>query len=97
MSDCVRETLCTYCIHREVCSIKMAYLGTLNKLPCISPDFNLTLSCRHYSKEVPALRTNQFSCRNNSYDSHMPIHNPVLNGPDGIPFTYSDSTSSLRG
>lgn len=85
MSDCVRETSCTHCIHREVCSLKMSYLDTLTKLPCISPDFNLTLSCRHYSKEVPALRTN------------MPIHNPVLNGPDGIPFTYSDSTSSLRG
>lgn len=81
MSDCVRETLCTHCIHREVCSIKMSYLDTLTKLPCVSPDFNLTLSCRHYSKEVPALRTN------------MPNYNPIANVPDGTKFTYSDSTS----
>lgn len=60
MSNCVRETLCTHCIHREVCSIKMTYLDTLNKLPCVNSDFTATLSCKHYSGEAPDPRTNTF-------------------------------------
>lgn len=57
MTDCVRETLCTHCIHREVCSIKTSYLDTLVKLPYVRPDFALTLTCRHYSKKVSTPRT----------------------------------------
>ena len=61
MADCVKETLCTHCIHREICSIKMSYLDTLNKLPAINSDFSLTLSCKHYSREVPDPRQNTFT------------------------------------
>lgn len=61
MSSCVKETLCTHCIHREVCSIKTIYLDTLKKLPDISSDFTVSLSCRYYSREVPDPRTNAIS------------------------------------
>lgn len=61
MSDCVRETVCTHCIHREICSLKMTYLETLSNLPCINSDFAVTLSCKHYSREVPDPRTNTFT------------------------------------
>lgn len=60
MTDCVRETLCTHCIHREVCSIKTSYLDTLVNLPHVRPDFALGLTCKHYSKKEPTLRTNMF-------------------------------------
>lgn len=58
MSDCVRETLCTNCVHRNVCSLKMSYLELLTKLPSVSPDFSLILSCKYYLKEAQTLRTN---------------------------------------
>ena len=83
MTDYVRETLCTNCIHREICAIKTTYLDTLNKLPGIDTDFSLTLSCKHYSKEVPALKTN------------MPNYNPIVDVSDRTTFTYS--TTSLQG
>jgi hypothetical protein len=53
MSEAVRETICTHCSHREVCAIEMTYLETLERLPLISPQFDLTLTCKHYQKEVP--------------------------------------------
>ena len=58
MSEAVQETICTHCSHREVCAIKMTYLETLKKLPPISPDFEITLACRHYQKTVPNPRLN---------------------------------------
>lgn len=58
MTDCVRETLCTHCIHRGIYSIKTSYLDTLAKLPYVRPDFTLELTCRYYSKEVPTLGIN---------------------------------------
>ena len=72
MTDCVKETLCTHCIHREICSIKMSYLDTLNKLPAINSDFSLTLSCKHYSQETPILRTNMLD--------RTPINSGTLRG-----------------
>lgn len=69
MHDCVRETLCTHCIHREVCSIKMSYFDTLNKLTRINTDFSLTLSCKHYLQETPTLRTNMLNHTSISSDT----------------------------
>lgn len=61
MPNCVKETLCTHCAHREVCSIRVLYLETLNKLPNINSDFTVTLSCKYYSREAPDPRTNMFT------------------------------------
>jgi hypothetical protein len=61
MTDCVMETLCTHCIHLEVCSLKTTYLKTLSNLPRVNSDFTVTLSCEHYSQEVPDPRTNTFT------------------------------------
>jgi hypothetical protein len=62
MTNCVMETLCTHCIHQEVCSLKTTYLKTLSNLPRVNSDFTVTLSCEHYSREVPNPRTNTFTC-----------------------------------
>lgn len=61
MTNCVRETLCTHCIHREVCSIRVLYLETLNKLPNTNSDFTATLSCKYYMSEVPEQKTYDFT------------------------------------
>lgn len=61
MTNCVKETLCTHCTHREVCSIRVLYLETLNKLPNINSDFEVTLSCKYFSSEVPDPRTNMLT------------------------------------
>lgn len=61
MTNCVKETMCTHCVHRQVCSIKTIYLDTLKKLPNVSSDFTVSLSCRYYLKDVPDPRTNAFT------------------------------------
>lgn len=61
MTNCVRETLCTHCIHREVCSIRVLYLETLNKLPNTNSDFTATLNCKYYVSENPDPKTNAFT------------------------------------
>lgn len=61
MADCVMETLCTHCIHREVCSLKTTYLKTLSDLPRVNSDFTVTLSCRNHQREVTKPRTNTFT------------------------------------
>lgn len=56
MSRSCKETLCTSCIHLNVCSIKDDYLKILDTLPKYADDFDLTLHCKHYSESV----TNKF-------------------------------------
>ena len=36
MSDCVKETLCTSCIHRSVCSYKNDYLNAVRAVNEVS-------------------------------------------------------------
>lgn len=60
MNEIVRETICTHCIHRNVCSIKKSYLETLEKLPDVDHYFRLILSCNHHQKEVSNPRDNSY-------------------------------------
>lgn len=55
----VKESDCTYCIHREVCGIKKDYLDLLSKLPDLIKDtrFTVKMSCKHCALQL-ALRNN---------------------------------------
>ena len=52
MDESFKETLCTSCIHLNVCSIKDGYLKILDTLPKYADDFSLTLHCKHYSESA---------------------------------------------
>lgn len=47
MSKLCKETLCTSCIHRDVCAIKDDFLKIFENLPN-HDDFSLKVCCRHY-------------------------------------------------
>lgn len=53
----VKETDCTYCVHREVCGIKNEYLDLISRLPEQSNNsrFTVKVSCR-YHKNEPTIR-----------------------------------------
>lgn len=54
MSDGVRETLCTRCLHREVCVYKDAYLRYLETLV----KFN-----NEYSDDISFIKTEDPNCK----------------------------------
>lgn len=52
MSEAVKETICTNCMHKDVCCYKKSYLETAELLPNVNDIFNVTLFCRYYRKEI---------------------------------------------
>lgn len=56
MGECVMETECTHCVHREVCGIKIEYLDLLSKLPeqVDNSNFAIKVSCR-YHEDKPSI------------------------------------------
>lgn len=48
MSELCKETLCTSCIHRDVCAIKDDLLKIFEMLPKHDDNFSLKVYCRHY-------------------------------------------------
>ena len=51
MSDCVKETLCTKCEHREVCKYKLDYLKVMESVNNASVCFE-TEDGKHCMKKV---------------------------------------------
>ena len=48
MSELCKETLCTNCIHLNVCAIKDDFLKIFEMLPKHDDNFSLKVCCRHY-------------------------------------------------
>lgn len=48
MDESCKETLCTSCIHRDICIIKVDYLKIIEMLPKHDDNFSLKVCCRHY-------------------------------------------------
>ena len=48
MSEFCKETLCTSCIHRNVCAIKDDCLKIFEMLPKYDDNFSLKVCCKHY-------------------------------------------------
>lgn len=50
MSECVKETECTNCVHRQVCGFKEDYLKALEKFhDCVCDErFELKFHCKYY-------------------------------------------------
>ena len=72
MSDCVKETECTSCVHREVCKHKEGYL----KVCEAASNINVTLKdhfanfdcveyievhCKHYERASDIIRSNAYA------------------------------------
>ena len=51
MSECVKETECTNCSHKMVCSIKENYLKLFEKFQGLYDDklFSVKIHCKNYS------------------------------------------------
>lgn len=55
MIEAVQETLCTTCIHKDICSLKTEYMSIQNSINKITiPDYFKCpkLSCIHYLKTL---------------------------------------------
>lgn len=63
MSDEVRETLCTRCVHREVCAYKDAYLRYLETLVKFNSEYSDDIS--FITKEEPNCK---FFSRNHDFN-----------------------------
>lgn len=48
MGESHNETLCTNCIHLNVCAIKADYLKIFEMLPKHDDNFSLKVGCKHY-------------------------------------------------
>ena len=48
MDESCKETLCTSCIHLNVCAIKADYLKIFEMFPEHDDNFSLKVCCRHY-------------------------------------------------
>lgn len=48
MGESCNETLCTSCIHRDECIIKVDYLKIFEMLPKHDDIFSLKVGCKHY-------------------------------------------------
>ena len=48
MSELCKETLCTSCIHLNVCAIKDDCLKIFETLPKHDDNFSLKVCCKHY-------------------------------------------------
>lgn len=48
MGESCNETLCTNCIHLNVCAIKADYLKIFEMLPKHDDNFSLKVGCKHY-------------------------------------------------
>ena len=47
----VKETQCTYCIHREVCMYKKDILAIQSDLNRVTYIFPVDIACRHYERK----------------------------------------------
>lgn len=48
MGESCNKTLCTNCIHLNVCAIKADYLKIFEMLPTHDDNFSLKVDCKHY-------------------------------------------------
>ena len=62
MSDGVRETPCTCCVHRTVCKYKDDFLKAIQMTKAINYDFvsDISVTCRYHALEVAIFREDTF-------------------------------------
>ena len=66
MGESCNETLCTSCIHRDVCIIKVDYLKIFEMLPKHDDNFSLKVGCKHYfpTKQFYKTMNDLINCEN---------------------------------
>lgn len=70
MGESCNETLCTNCIHLNVCAIKADYLKIFKMLPKHDDNFSLKVGCKYYFGTTTKLNNSTIKL-NNSKSSEI--------------------------
>ena len=71
MGESCNKTLCTNCIHLNVCAIKADYLKIFEMLPTHDDNFSLKVGCKHYFGTTTIELNNSTIKLNNSKSSEI--------------------------